>query len=179
MKNWLSYFFIIILTSSLVFGCGRSNNDQGEQPPIGVEQDIGKFSVTRSQKGNPRWKLNAKSAKFMDSGQVKIEDIDLVIFGDKTGQKINVHGNSGEFSRNTYNVRIIGNVEGVLSDGGKLITDELYWSESEKKIYTMPGIKVILIYKDTTITGEELEARTELETVTLKNVSGFTIVKEE
>ncbi len=168
-----------MILASTTFGCGKNSDDQSGLPPIGVEQELGKFSLTRSQKGNPRWKLEAKSAKFMDSGQVKIEDVNLVIFGDKTGQRINVHGNSGEFSRSTYNVKITGNVEGILSDGGKLTTDEIYWSENEKKIYTMPGTKVTIIYKDTTVTGEELEARTDLETVSLKNVAGFTMVKEK
>ncbi len=180
IKNKLKDCLIIILIlSSSIFGCGKNSDDQSDRPPIGVEQDLGKFSVTRSQKGNSRWRLEAKSAKFMDSGQVKIEDVNLVIFGDKAGQKINVHGNNGEFSRSTYNFRIMGNVEGALSDGGKLITDEIYWNENEKKIYTMPGVKVTIIYKDTTITGEELEARIELETISLKNVSGFTIAKEK
>ena len=151
--------------------CERSNEGQDSPPPAGVEQELGKFSLTRSQKGYSRWKLEAKSADFMESGQVKIQDVKLVIFGDKN--KADIRGDKGEFSQSTYNVKMTKNVKGVLSDGGRLTTDEIYWSESDKRIYTLPGTKVTIVYKGFTIMGEELEARPDLQTVSLKNITGL------
>ena len=170
---------IFVIVISLLTGCEKNNETQNTPPPAGVEQEIGNLSLTRAQKGNPRWKLNAKSAKVMDSGQIKIEDARLMIFGDNKGRDVDIHSDSGEVSQSTYNVRMTGNVKGTLSDGGYLTTNEIYWSESEKQIYTMPGVKVTIVYKDSKVTGEELDARPQLETVELKNVVGITTRVEE
>jgi len=171
---------IIVIIASLFAGCGKGDETTGTPPPDGVEQEIGSLSLTRSQKGNPRWKLSAKSARVMDTGQTKIDDVRLMIFGDaKNKGDVDIHSDTGEVSMSTYNVRMKGNVKGTLSDGGYLTTDEIYWSENDKQIYTLPGVKVKIVYKDSIVTGEELDARPQLETVELKNVVGITTRVEE
>jgi LPS export ABC transporter protein LptC len=168
------WFLIFIIVVPILVGCEKSDESQNTPPPVGVEQEIGGLSLTRSQKGNPRWKLNAKSANVMESGQIKIEDVRLMIFGGNKSKDVDIRSDSGEVSQSTYNVRMTGNVKGTLSDGGYLTTSELYWSENDKRIYTMPGVKVTIVYKDSKIIGEELDARPQLETVELKNVVGIT-----
>jgi LPS export ABC transporter protein LptC len=171
---------IFVIVISLLTGCEKSDDSQVSPPPAGVEQEIGSLSLTRSQKGLPRWKLYAKSAQVMDSGQTKIEDVGLMIFGDnKNKGNVDIHSDTGEVSTSTYNVRMKGNVKGTLSDGGYLITDEIYWNENDKQIYTLPGVKVKIVYKDSIVNGEELDARPQLETVELKNVVGITTRVEE
>jgi LPS export ABC transporter protein LptC len=168
------WFLILIIIVPVLVGCEKNNETQNTLPPAGVEQEIGGLSLTRSQKGNPRWKLNAKSANVMESGQIKIEDVRLMIFGGNKSKDVDIRSDSGEVSQSTYNVRMTGNVKGTLSDGGYLTTSELYWSENDKRIYTMPGVKATIVYKDSKIIGEELDARPQLETVELKNVVGIT-----
>jgi LPS export ABC transporter protein LptC len=172
LSKWLLIFIIIV---PIFAGCEKNDESQNTLPPAGVEQEIGGLSLTRSQKGNPKWSLSAKSANVMESGQIKIGDVRLRIFGDsKNKGDVDIRSDSGEVSQATYNVRMTGNVKGTLSDGGYLTTSELYWSENDKRIYTMPGVKATIVYKDSKIIGEELDARPQLETVELKNVVGIT-----
>jgi len=179
-KNPLILIILIfVIVISLLTGCEKSGDNQVSPPPAGVEQEIGSLSLTRAQKGNPRWKLYAKSAQVMDSGQTKINDVGLVIFGDnKSKGNVDIHSDTGEVNTSTYNVRMKGNVKGTLSDGGYLTTDELFWNENDKQIYTLPGVKVKIVYKDSIVNGEELDARPQLETVELKNVVGITTREE-
>ena len=173
---------IILIPVIIIFflaGCEKSDDSQANPPPTGVEQEIGSLSLTRSQKGHPRWKLNAKSASVMESGQIKIRDVRLMIFSDNKGKDVDIHSDNGEVNQATYDVKMTGNVKGTLSDGGYITANEIYWSEDEKRIYTMPGVKVTIVYKDSIVKGEELDARPNLETVELKNVVGITNRVEE
>jgi len=175
-----SRFLIFVITALLLASCGERDDRGTAPPPSGVEQEFeGKFSLARSQKGYTRWRLDAKSARFLESGQVKVEDVDLVIFGDKRGETVTVYGNKGEVNQGTFNVKITGDVVATFSGGGRLTAEEIYWSDSEKKIYTLPGTKVTIVYKDSTVVGEELNAWPETETVRLKNVTGVTRVEEK
>ena len=175
--NYLFLVFAIIGLS--ILGCGKDNDSQESSPPVGVEQEIGKLSFTRSQKGKARWSLDANSANIMESGQIKIEDVGLKIFDDKSNQTVDIHSDKGELNQSTYDLKMIGNVKGTLSDGGYMTADEAYWSEDRKKIYTLPGVKVTIVYEDSTIIGEELDARPLRETVELKNVTGISFETEE
>lgn len=170
---------IIAIIASLIIGCGKDNENQDSSPPVGVEQEIGKLSFTRSQKGEIRWKLDAESANIMESGQIKIKDVSLRIFDDKSKKTVDLHSDKGEVNQSTYDVKMIGNVKGTLSDGGYMTADEAYWSEGEKKIYTLPGVKVTIVYKDSIIYGEQLDARPLTKTVEILNVTGTTYEVEE
>lgn len=177
MRNSLAIFrFLIILC--YIFPSCKGTDGEDVSAPVGIEQEMGKFVVNRTQRGHARWRLEADSADFLESGQIKIKGVNLIIFGDK-GQTVNIRGNRGEFNRSSYNVKIEGNVEGTLSDGGYLATSEVYWNESQKKIFTPPGVKVDVSYKETKVTGEELEVLPLQEVVSLKSITGITQVKEE
>lgn len=170
---------IFVVAVLLLAGCGGNGDRQTASPPSGVEQELKQFSLARSQKGQIKWKLDSKAAVFLDINQVKIEDVKLVIFGNKSDETVRIHSDRGVVNRGTNDVMLTGNVVGTFSGGGRLTTDEIYWRESEKKIYTMPGKRVTIYYKDSIIIGEELDARPELETVALKNVKGVTKVAKD
>ena len=175
----ITNILIFAIITSFFIGCGKDGDSQDTPPPVGVEQEIGKLSFTRSQSGKTRWSLDAKSASIMDSGQIKIEDVSLKVFDDKSNKTADIHSDKGELNQSTYDVKMTGNVKGTLSDGGYMTADEAYWSEDEKRIYTSPGVKVTIVYKDSTIIGEELDAKPLQEIVELKNVKGTTYEVEE
>jgi LPS export ABC transporter protein LptC len=175
LYNWGNiYIILIFFVASFFIGCAKDNDSQDNPPPVGVEQEIGKLSFTRSQKGKTKWKLDAKSASIMESGQIKIKDVNLVVFDDKSNKTVDIHSEKGELNQSTYDVKMIGNVKGTLSDGGYMTADEVYWSENQKKLYTLPGVRVTIVYKGSTVIGEELDARPQRETVELQNVIGTT-----
>lgn len=165
---------IFAIIASFFIGCGKDSDSKDSPPPVGVEQEIGKLSFTRSQKGKTRWSLDANSASIMDSGQIKIEGVRLRVFDDKSNKTVDIHSDKGELNQSTYDVKMTGDVKGTLSDGGYMTANEAYWSEDEKRIYTLPGVKVTIVYKDTTIIGEELDSKPLQEIVELKNVRGTT-----
>ncbi len=167
----ISIFAFILL---FFIGCGKDSDNQNNLPPAGVEQELGSFSFVRLQKGQTRWKLEAKSASVMEFGLTKIDDVRLVIFSDNPSKNIDIHSDKGEVNQSTYDVKLIGNVRGKLSDGGYLTTDEVFWSEDNKTLFTLPGTKVKIVYKNSTIIGEEMSAKPDYEIVEMKNVTCIT-----
>ncbi|MGB9595157.1 MAG: LPS export ABC transporter periplasmic protein LptC [Candidatus Poribacteria bacterium] len=178
MKRIINILIFAVILLFLI-SCGKDSNNQDNQPPSGVEQELGSFSLERLQKGQTRWKLEAKSASVMESGLTKIDDVRLVIYGDNPSKNIDIHSDRGEVNQSTYDVKMTGNVHGKLSGGGFLTTDEVFWSEDNKTLFTLPGIKVKIVYKDSTIIGEELNAKPNYEIVEMKNVIGITKKMEE
>ena len=159
-------------------GCGDDKEKQGIQPPDGVKQELSQFSLVQTRSGKTRWKLNANTATFLDSDRIKLVKTDLAIFDNNNKETLNVKGQQGEIDQRTNDIMIIGNVVGTYFSGGQFFAEEAYWSESREKIYTKPGVKVRILYEDTEIIGEELEADPKRETASLKNVQGITRAEE-
>ena len=172
-------FYLILIITLLLVSCEDDDSDQVSQPPDGVEQKLSKFSLVRMLEGRTKWKLSAEVATFLELDRVRIEDVELLIFGDKDGETLTIYGDQGEINQRTNDIKITGNVKGVSSDNGVLNTEEIYWRDRAGKIYTLPGIKVTITYEDSVIVGEELEADPELETARLRNMTGITRTEEK
>lgn len=166
-------FFLLMIAVLPFVGCGDDSDRQASQPPGEFEQELSQFSLVRTQRGHVRWKLNADVATFLESDQLKIEGVELLIFGDDGEESLVIHGDRGEVNQRTNDIKIMGNVEGISADGGRLTAEEIYWRDSTGKIYTLPGIKVTITHEDSVIFGEELEADPELEIAELKNITGI------
>lgn len=172
-------FSLTVIAALLSAGCGDEGVQHASQPPADVEQELSRFSLVHAREGRTKWKLTSDAATFLESDRIKIEGVGLLIFGDKDGEMLTIHGDRGEVDQRTNNIKIMGNVEGVSSDGGRLNADEIHWREGSGKIYTLPGVKVTITYEDSVIAGEELEADPKLEIVRLKNITGITRPEKE
>ena len=172
-------FFILVISALLFAGCGGDSDEEVPQPPEDVEQEISLFSLIQSQEGRTKWKLDADSATYLESDEVALKKVQLVIFGDNGKETMIIHGDKGEVDESTYDVKITENVVGISSDGGRLETEELYWRDRTGKIYTTPGVKVTITYEDSVVVGEQLFADPELETVRLRKAAGTTRVEEK
>jgi LPS export ABC transporter protein LptC len=159
--------------------CGEDKVHQAVEPPEDVEQELSEFSLVRMIEGRTKWTLKSDSATFLESNIVRIGKAELVIFGEKEGEKTTVYADQGEVNQRTYDIKMKGNVKAVYSDGSNLTTDELYWQDRANRMYTLPGVKVTINYEDSVIVGEELEADPGLEVASLKKVIGITRVEEE
>ncbi len=178
IKIACNLFFVFAIMILVFAGCGDDGDDQASQPPDEVQQEIRQFSLVRMLNGKTKWKLKADTSTFLDSERVRLGKTELRIFGDKGDEKMIIRGDHGEVNERTHNIKITGNVVGTSSDGGQLLTEELYWRDRTGKIYTLPGVEVTITYEDSVIVGEELDADPELETAKLKDVTG-TIRSEE
>ncbi len=179
LKTAYSSPFILVMVVLLFVGCGGNSDEGVSQPPEDVEQTVSQFSLTQSREGRTKWTLTADSAIFLESDRVAIEGVELLIYGDEDGETMTIRGDSGEVNERTYDVTITGNVRGNSSDGDRLNTEELHWSDRTGKIYTSPGMKVTIIHEDSVIVGEDLMARPRLDTVRLRNMTGITTRMEE
>jgi len=168
----------LVIAILLLAGCGGDNDRQVSQPPDEVEQEISQFSLVAARGGQTKWRLSSDTATLLEADRVRVTKVRLLIFGDKDGETLTIHGDRGEVNQRTNDIKIMGNVEGISSDGGRLTTEEIYWREGTGKIYTLPGIKVTITYEDSVIVGEELKADPELETLELKSITGITRAKE-
>lgn len=176
VRNLLLFFMFVVL---LFAGCGGNSDEGVSQPPAGVEQAVRQFSLTHSRDGRMKWTLNADSATFLESDRIALQKVKLLIYGDKDGETATINGDNGELNERTYDVKIMGNVEGISSDGGRLNTEELYWRDRTGKIYTESGVKVTITNEDSVVVGERLLADPELETVKLRSMTGVTTRVEE
>ena len=127
-------FFILLIAALAFAGCGDDVDRQTSQPPIGVEQEISRFSLVRSQGGRVKWKLDADATTLLESDRIRLQGVKLVIFGDKEGETLTIQGDQGEVNERTNDVKIKGKVEGVSSDRGRLNTEELYWRDRSRVI---------------------------------------------
>lgn len=165
--------FIFIICVLFINGCETDKENQDNQPPAEIRQKISQFSLTQTKNGKIRWILNSNLATFLESNEINLGEAKLIIFGNKEEDTLNITGSHGEVNQRTKDIKLWGNVVGVLSDGTQFYTQEVYWSESRGKIYTLPNTKVKMIYKDSIVNGEELSIDPEMETADLKNVQGI------
>jgi LPS export ABC transporter protein LptC len=160
-------FLCVILFSS---GCGREENQVDTSVGEKAVQEILNFSSQHTKGEEQRWTLVAEVAYYYESHQTMVKNPDITIFQD--GQiAMTVTGDEGEIDQNKNNLKVIGNVKCVSTDG-TIYTNELHWEDKEGKIFA-PG-KVRIVRGDSVMFGEGMEADPELESVTLKKVN-FTI----
>jgi len=165
------FFLSVILFSS---GCGREENQVDTSTGENVVQEIRDFSTQHTKGGEQRWTLVASVAYYYESHQTIVENPDITIFQDGN-IAMTVTGDEGEVNQNNNNLKVIGNVKCVSTDG-TIYTNELHWKDKEGKIEA-PG-KVKIVRGDSVMFGEEMEADPELESVTLKKVN-FTIYPKD
>jgi LPS export ABC transporter protein LptC len=169
---------ILLISIQLMNGCDGEGEKQGSQPPADVKQEVTQFSLVQMRNGQTRWKLNTDLATFLESNRIKLNKTELLLLGAKDNETLTIRSLHGEVDQRTKDIKMEGNVGGTYSSGGQFFAQEAYWSESRGKIYTLPGVKVKMIYKDSVIYGEELEADPKLETANLKNVEGTANAEE-
>jgi LPS export ABC transporter protein LptC len=174
-----SSFFSLVIVALLFTGCGDDSGEQVAQPPEDVEQELSQFSLMQSREGRTKWTLTADSATFLETNWIALEGVKLLLFGDKDDETMTIHGDKGKVNEGTYDLTITGNVEGVSSDGGRLNAEEIHWRDRTGKIYTSPGVKVTITYKDSVMFGEQLLADPRLETVRMRKFTGVTTRVEE
>ena len=179
MTTARSIFLILVIANLLFAGCGDDSDRQTAPPPDEVEQELSQFQLVRMLQGKMKWQLNAETATFLDSDVMRLGVVKLLIFGDKENETLTIHGDKGEVNQRTNDIKIMGNVKGVHSNGGNLITEEIYWRDRTGKLYTLPGIEVTITHEGSVIVGEELEADPELEIATLKSATGITRAEEK
>ncbi|MBM3241882.1 LPS export ABC transporter periplasmic protein LptC [Candidatus Poribacteria bacterium] len=182
-KEWKNGRFINIDTVILLFltifffaaGCGRGDEQVTTAESEKITQEIRTFTMQNTKAGEPKWTLVADVARYLESGQIRVEKPNVTIF--QEGQEtMTITGDSGEIEQNREDFRIIGNPVKGVSKKGIIYTTELYWKDESEKLYA-PG-EVKITRGDSVMFGKEMESNPKLEIVTLKKVH-FTIYPKD
>lgn len=171
MKKIFIYTSIIV---ALLTGCKKEQAPVPvDEPDIPPSQTIQGFKLTETQSGKRAWVLVAERANtFNDQHLVEMFML-KVDFYRKDGDSIsaNLTADSGKINTDTRNMETRRNVVLTTSDGLRLLTDYLDWSNKLRRFTTES--KVRLEKDGDWLEGEGMEASPDLKEIEVKrNVRG-------
>lgn len=171
MKRTFIYTYIIL---ALLAGCKKEQAPVPiDEPDIPPSQTIQGFKLTETQSGKRAWVLVAERANtFNDQHLVEMFML-KVDFYRKDGDSIsaNLTADSGKINTDTRNMETRRNVVLTTSDGLRLLTDYLDWSNKLRRFTTES--KVRLEKDGDWLEGEGMEASPDLKEIEVKrNVRG-------
>jgi LPS export ABC transporter protein LptC len=118
----------------------------------------------REESGNVRWHLTAKQAMVFDrEGRTSLRDIAVEV--QDPGRLWTIRGEEGDLFHTRNDVEIRRRVVLTSSDGLRLETDVLRWSNGDKRVWTDAPVKIT--HPNGVITGSGLDVRVAEETTTV------------
>jgi LPS export ABC transporter protein LptC len=113
----------------------KQNKSQISSDNASVQLDNVKYSDTNKDNFK-EWELRAKSAKYYkEQNIVKLENITLYLYC-LDGKIYKLTADWGEFDTSTRNIKVNGNVKGILTDGTIIITDSFFYNNKKREITT-------------------------------------------
>ncbi len=163
------------LLVALLLSCGPSGTAPPKPNPEVPTQEIEEFTFTETQRGIPRWTLQAlrlhdyRSRETVIVGGVHVDFFDLE--GDSLVTTSTLRADSGEFRHPTQDMRVWGNVVVDNREGTRLLTGWLRWIRRTETIVTEDT--VLVLKGPTTLRGVGLESDAALRNVRiLRDVRG-------
>ena len=148
-----SFSWILILSLSILTGCGGSNLDEENKSNAikdapetsklkreinkekeDLHQKVLSFSIEgKSSKGVRQWQLQGDSAEIVGD-KIYLSELEAIAYGDKT--VVNLTSDSGIYRKGMREVELIGNVEVISDDGTVLTTEQAKWMQDTKEIFS-------------------------------------------
>jgi len=157
-----------VLITVAVLACGGKG--EGGDPSAGSDlpdEIITGFVTEESDSGYTQWRLSAPVAQRFNKKKVFVMDSPTIHFFDENGQlKTTLVAENGEYSQETHNMFVYGNVVGTSLEGDVLETDTLRYLNVEDKIVSDSFVR--LTRGDNVMTGWGLEADNRLSSVDIK-----------
>jgi len=139
-----------------------------ENLPAEVELALQDIDYTHSEAGVVRWRLQAERAeRSAGEGKVAVKNLILSFFGESGSRQFLLQADQGEADRDFQKIRASGEVVVKSARGYRLATEELVFSQSERKIRS--GSPVMLEFDKTSIEGNALLLDLESQTLTVYN----------
>jgi len=128
------------------------------------DQNIVDFNLSGfGQKGEKSWEIKAKSADIF-SDVVSLSTIEAVVFG--KDQNLTLTADKGSYNKSKKIMHVESNVVATTTDGARMTTDSLDWSEASRR---MSSPDFVTVQKESLVTtGTGLEANPNLNTVEFK-----------
>lgn len=118
----------------------------------------------REESGKVRWHLTAKQALVFDGeGRTNLRDITVEV--QEPERSWTILGDEGDLLHERNDIEIRRHVVLVSSDGLRLETDVLRWSNADKRVWTDAPVKIT--HPHGVVTGSGLDVRMTEETTTV------------
>ncbi len=107
---------------------------QPSSPDLGIRPASASGQVlayTHVQDGQRRWRIAAAGSHFDQStGTIDLRGVEMVFYT-KDGGHIRLSSDQGEYDPSDHSLSLVGNVRGTTSNGMRLATNSLYYSEDD------------------------------------------------
>ena len=164
---------------TVVLLAGGAEDDAGD-PSAGSDlpdEIITGFVTEESDSGYTQWRLSAPVARRFNKKKVFVMENPTIQFFDENGQlKTTLVSENGEYSQETHDMFVYGNVVGTSLDGDVLETDTLRYLNLEDKIVSDSFVR--LTRGGNVMTGWGLEADNRLSSVDIKRDVKATLVDD-
>lgn len=155
---------LLLATTVALTGCERqrTNGPAGAGPEM-PDQEARDFSLTETDEGAPLWRLNAVSASTYTSRNLVIVKTVRVDFFDKDGKVSSVlTAREGEVNDRTRDMIARGNVVLQTTEGTRLSSEELRFSNKDQKIRVPETHLVRVVRGRDVLTGYGFESDPDL-----------------
>jgi len=129
---------LVIGLGVLLAGGGCSKGRTGSPIGSGAElpdQEVTDFVLTETDQGRPQWTLYARyAATYQAKNLVVSRDIRVDFFDDKGARSSELTANSGEIQQQTRDMTARGNVVLQTTEGTRMTTEELHFSNDRQRI---------------------------------------------
>ena len=134
VRGWVALIFV--LGALVATGCtGRR-----QASPIGAgaelpDQEVTDFVLTETDQGRPEWTLYARyAATYQVKNQVLARDIRVDFFDEKGARSSELTAHEGEIQQQTRDMTARGNVVLQTTEGTRMTTEELHFSNDKQQI---------------------------------------------
>ena len=149
--------FVTVVVGVLIVRGHRASAPREEVVSSQADQEIKEIHIQEDAKGGAyRWSLDAERAEsFPGTGKTLLRKVTIGV--EESGRRWKVTGDEGDLAQDTRDVELRGRVVLVSSEGLRVETTVLRWSNAEGRVWTDQPVTV---YKGGgVVKGTGLEAR--------------------
>jgi LPS export ABC transporter protein LptC len=134
VRGWVA--LALMLGALVAVGCSgkRKANAIGSGAEL-PDQEVTDFVLTETDQGRPQWTLYARyAATYQAKNLVQSRDIRVDFFDDKGARSSELTAHQGEIQQQTRDMTARGNVVLQTTEGTRMTTEELHFSNDRQQI---------------------------------------------
>lgn len=176
--SWWRPSAAVLITVALLACGGEDDAGDASTGSDLPDEIITGFVTEESDSGYTQWRLSAPVARRFNQKKVFVMENPTIHFFDENGQlKTTLVALNGEYSQETHDMFVYGDVVGTSLDGDVLETDTLRYLNVEDKIVSDSFVR--LTRGGNVMTGWGLEADNRLSSVDIKRNVKATLVDDD
>lgn len=169
-------FLIMLFLASCGVKLGRNDRARRDLPTATMQDFLYAFTDVS---GYREWEVKAAQAKIYEgSDMIELHNLTMTFFAASNSIKSVLIANKGYVNQNTRNLEALGEVHILSSNQSELITERVFWNQTQKVFYSETNKVVTFIRPAQKIVGYNMVADSLLDTVVLDNSLGQVELKE-